>query len=366
MVSRKTLAQLFMSRKQIMYAQIIRTVLLVLISLSFLSCKNKVTDPDGDESGLTPGSRDYVWTIDTINVPFTTFTRIWGSSPDDVWVIGPGGALDKTIYHFDGKGWSTDKISRPISPTAIFGFASDNVWIAGQGGLIWHNGGRGWEQVKAFKFQNYQSSGFEGLWGDSPDNIYAIGYVENNERYRGMIAHYDGNSWDTVKIPYVKGSLGRIRRALKDSPDYFLLCYVHAPGEADSTKLFRFDGKNFSQIYSGSLGREYLADVEVVNERIYLQQGTRIYRYRNSGMTLFHKVMTPGYANGFFGRNSKDMFFCMTDGLVHFNGEDEKYLFRFPTEDIYILGYQTFEKSIFLMAYDFNRGLNLIVRGYLK
>lgn len=42
-----------------------------------------------------PGRRDYVLTIDTLNIPFTTLQRIWGTSPQDVWAIAPGGDSDK-------------------------------------------------------------------------------------------------------------------------------------------------------------------------------------------------------------------------------------------------------------------------------
>ncbi|MDO8548583.1 MAG: hypothetical protein Q7S39_00325, partial [Ignavibacteria bacterium] len=69
-----------------------------------ISCNNNPFKPPDDP----PGRRDYTWTVDTLNIPFTNLTRIWGSSPMDVWAIGPGGDANKTIYHFDGEKWGTD------------------------------------------------------------------------------------------------------------------------------------------------------------------------------------------------------------------------------------------------------------------
>ena len=71
----------------------------------------------------SPGRRDYTWTVDTLNIPYTMLGYIWGSSPTDVWAVGPGGDLDKTIYHFTGEKWFNDGISRSLTPGAVFGFS---------------------------------------------------------------------------------------------------------------------------------------------------------------------------------------------------------------------------------------------------
>jgi len=74
----------------------------ILISIFLLNsgCKKNATEPISED--LQPGRRDYVWTVDTLNYPYNTIVKIWGSSPTDVWAVSPGGDLDKTIFHFDG------------------------------------------------------------------------------------------------------------------------------------------------------------------------------------------------------------------------------------------------------------------------
>src|ERR1035437_6080540 len=91
----------------------------------FLSCHNPV-----EPGNISPGRRDYIWTVDTLP-NYSYISKIWGNSPTDVWVIGQPGDFSKTIYHFNGRQWQTDNIFRYISPNSIYGFAVNNVWIGG-------------------------------------------------------------------------------------------------------------------------------------------------------------------------------------------------------------------------------------------
>ncbi len=127
---------------------------LLLLSQSITQIGCNTNDPVVEEN-VEPGSRNYEWTIDTLKIPFNILTRIWGSSPADVWATGGGGGMDKTIWHFDGTKWSTDYISRPIVPTSIFGFGTDDVWLGGNQGLIWHYNGSIWSQHTKFEIPGY-------------------------------------------------------------------------------------------------------------------------------------------------------------------------------------------------------------------
>jgi len=49
-------------------------------------------------------------------------------------------------------------------------------------------------------------------------------------------------------------------------------------------------------------------------------------------------VENPNFYQRMWGRNSKDIFLLMTDGLAHYNGTDIEYLFYFnitPRTQIY-------------------------------
>ena len=123
----------------------------------FISCE-KGTEPEKIE----PGRRDYEWKIDSIVVPFFYMTDISGVSPNDVWIVGPGGGLDKTIWHYNGDNWSTDGISRLISPGAVFAI-EDVVWIAGSAGRIWKRENGEWSFSAQLMLEGYQTIGFNNV-----------------------------------------------------------------------------------------------------------------------------------------------------------------------------------------------------------
>ena len=86
-------------------------IVLFFVSTALLLLNNCDNTEPVDE--LKPGRRDYAWTVDTLNYPFAPLTRIWGSSPTDVWAISPGD-WDKSISHFNGISWQ--QIGLPYNP----------------------------------------------------------------------------------------------------------------------------------------------------------------------------------------------------------------------------------------------------------
>ena len=80
-----------------MLQKIITLFFFTAITITILqSCDS--TEPIDDNK---PGRRDYVWAVDTLNTPDNTYSRMWGISPTNIWLISPGG-WDKSIAHFDG------------------------------------------------------------------------------------------------------------------------------------------------------------------------------------------------------------------------------------------------------------------------
>ena len=68
---------------------------------------------------------------------------IWGSSTDDVYVIGQlasvaYGPRAGRVYHFDGSNWSQVTSVGDIVPSGMWGTASNDVWIAGVNAKLLH------------------------------------------------------------------------------------------------------------------------------------------------------------------------------------------------------------------------------------
>ncbi|MCH7974860.1 MAG: hypothetical protein IH949_13445 [Bacteroidetes bacterium] len=316
----------------------------------------------GDDNSL-PGRRDYVWTVDTLNIPFTTLQRIWGSSPQDVWAIGPGGDADKTIYHFNGVNWETDGISRPLAPTAIFGFAPDNVWIGGNGGEFWHYDGQNWNKHSTLTIENYPGISIENIWGDSPNNIYAVGFAENSETYKSVIANYDGVKWQNVETSAMRNSFIKIQRGTKTSSNYFVLGIRIEQFFEDTSYIYEFDGVKLNEIYKGLANSNEIGGIENINGEVYFLKGNKIYKYANNTFHLFLNINKPA---AIWGRNNKDIILGKLDGIAHYNGTDIQYIYQFGNQGISVFTAAIFEKEIFVLAYDFNNALNLIFRGKLN
>jgi hypothetical protein len=72
---------------------------------------------------------------------------VWGSSPDDVWIVGS----DNRVHRFDGNVWTKHEPMPPFSwgPTIVAGSSASDVWVAGSHGLFLHWDGRAWSAVSS-------------------------------------------------------------------------------------------------------------------------------------------------------------------------------------------------------------------------
>lgn len=324
-----------------------------------ISCNT--TEPTDD---IKPGRRDYTWTADTVKIPFNDLTRIWGSASNDVWAIGSGGGLDQTIWHYDGINWKTDGISRGIIPNSVFGFSSSDVWLAGSEGKIWHYDGDVWAFNYEFR-KNGFVIGFSDIWGDAPNNIFAIGYADSAENRKGILLHYNGNIWVEKRIQKYDTEFVRIKRD-KTNSKYYLL----GLGGASITivSMYEYDGGTFiKRIYNENYSMENNAIPQLIDQKVFFLIGNNINTYENGDFKTYLNIYAPNFGGQIWGRSIKDIFLRMYDGIAHFNGENIEYLFSFsPNNFIFINDAAVFEYELFILSTDYNRDQNIIYRGKLN
>jgi len=340
--------------------QYLALLLILFLSLNLnLSCE-KGTEPDQ----LKPGRRDYVWEVDSINVPFFYMTDISGVSPNDVWAVGPGGDLDKTIWHYDGKHWSTDGISRGISPWAVFAI-EDVVWIAGSDGIIWKHENGVWAFSAQLKLEGYQSIGLDNVWGSSKTDIYAVGtaVAENDHVFKqSIIAHYDGNDWKLIDTGDEKCSFTSIK---KDpiSKQYFVSGKRNEPYLQDTSKLFILKNEKLKKVEWEKENVDDRIFISITDNELLFGMGDKI-KYLSNGkfITLLDVSMT-NYNGGFGGRNKNDIFLGLKDGIMHYNGNNLEYIYNAPNGVMLALGRRAiFEKEYFQIEFFHN----YIIHGKLK
>jgi len=126
---------------------------------------------------------------------------VWGSGPNDVFVVG----VD--VWHWDGIAWSmVFAPSNPVNLYAVWGSGPDDVFVVGQviptglspsgpsdpSGLLFHWDGATWSKVNAGVLP-----GLNNVWGTGPNDVFIVGN-------KGTIVHWDGASW----TPQESGTTG--------------------------------------------------------------------------------------------------------------------------------------------------------------
>ena len=147
-------------------------VLLLLGLVLAAGCGDDASDPTYPETPQPPVG--------------TWFLGIWGSGPNDVWVVGQPGL----IYHYDGTAWERQDSPTQQPLTCVWGDGEGNVYITGHHGVILHNDGGGWNrmdsgtEVNLFDVDEYQGTvmacGRDGVvlqlngsnWAPAPDEVF--------------------------------------------------------------------------------------------------------------------------------------------------------------------------------------------------
>ena len=333
---------------------------LLTIIFSIISCDS--TEPPIDD--LQPGSRDYTWEADTLIIPFTYLTAIWGNSSDDVWAVGPGGDKDKTIYHYDGNQWSNDGISRPIAPNTIWGFDSDDIWIAGNNG-IFHYDGADWYESFEYVDSNITYSYIYNLWGDSPDNVWATGFIDSSNVRKAILFNYNGRLWERTAIQDESIDFIQIKRGKKSSLNYMIFGIVVNNIGPDTNKIFEFDGKQLNEIKTDHLNSHRWKYIQEINDKLVIGLGANLYNYDERNFQFITQNPYNNFMNLVVGRNSNDIFWPLKNAISHYNGSNIKVLYNF-SNDIRIVDGLIFKNKVFFLGIDTTSGFNIILRGTLN
>jgi hypothetical protein len=338
------------------------SILLLSAVLTGFACKS-ITEP---EANITPGRRDYTWTIDTLNLiaPYDSYNQLWGTSPENIWCYGFGD-MDKMMLHYDGKKWEQAPLQFTgyFQPWSIFGFTPNEFWIGGYESDIWkYNNG------KITKFGDYKLDGYlrvyySNIWGDSPNDLYAVGcaYKISDEDIYAIVMHYDGTDWKYLVKPEINMQFMDIKRGINDSPNYYLMAYKYNSSVGDSVGLYEFDGNNLKRLYFEKNIHENYPGILLMNNNIYFGFKKVIHKYHNGQFIPWLDLSNYNlYGLGqIFGRNEKDIFCFMEDGLGHYNGTDLVTIYK-GNWGLGIHSGLLFEKDLFVICADWDNKYYLL------
>ncbi|MBU0742710.1 hypothetical protein KKG45_04240 [bacterium] len=103
---------------------------------------------------------------------------IWGSGPDDVFMVGRPGF----ILHFDGGTWTRTDVAASTL-TTVWGTGPSDVYACGHAGALFHFDGTAWSRMDSGTDMNLYDVG-EGPYGE----IYTVGHD-------GVLKKLSGGSW---------------------------------------------------------------------------------------------------------------------------------------------------------------------------
>ena len=338
----------------------------LFLSILFISCG--VTDTETINKPVEPGRRDYVWEVDTLNTSGGTINCIWGSSPTDVWAAGNSPYVSHSeIWHYDGLSWNmfTD-ISYTWNPSSLFGFSKNDIWIGGGGGYFYHYEGNKWSISQRFVGTNINCMTVRDIWGDAPNNIYATCDAlkpGNNKDVSSLILHYDGFDWKEVFRNDTTIQYYTIRGYKKN---LYIVGETSKFDGSDYYKIYEFSNNSMKEIFSGKCSQVNGCNLEIIGDELYFVIWGKINELQNETFTEVLKLEYENYAGYACGRNEKDIFFFMNDGIVHYNGTNYQYIYEFSLNEIMLFNDPVImDNDIFITAVEITGNKNRIIHGHL-
>jgi hypothetical protein len=340
--------------------------IILVVSITLLIF-NSCDSPTEFIDNTVPGRRDYVWTVDTLDVTDNFYYNLWGSSPTDVWTVSASN-WEKSIFHFDGNKWSSNQVTGLFNITALYGFAADNIFVGADNGSVWRFDGNSWKLFAKLHKEGTDYFLFQNIWGESPNDFYAFGSGpdENGLFNNSIIAHYLDGVWNMLNTDVLKGNVAHLYKNSSDNKIYFRLTKVGGIQHIDSTIIYEYTGTKYYKLYSSIETKGLQADISLIDNEVYFILRNRIATRRNNQFQTILNIDNPNFYQRIWGRNSKDIFLLMTDGLAHYNGTDFEYLFYFNvTPQTQIYGTALFPKDTFFLVDEFRTRKRLVYHGKL-
>lgn len=323
------------------------------------SCKDNGTGPET----LEPGRRDYVWTVDTIKAYYIYFNSLWGTTASDVWAVSGVGSVYENIYRYDGIKWYRETRT-PIGNTVSLWGTENNLWICCKDGRIWKYNNDVFSSSPQFLYKGKEID-FFSMAGKSDNEVFAGGGKREPYSRDALLYKYNGSNWQLNNVLSNHGTIIRVKYCLADEK-YFFQTYLDNITQKDTVTLFEYKGDNLKIVYQNYISENTDCLINDIDGYLYITIGKKIYRYYKNNFDLVIEIKDPNFGWQTWGRNKKDIFIRMFDGLIHYNGTDTQYILKFSSNITFGTSALVLEKDIFLHAFDNKTGYNIIYHGTLK
>ena len=313
---------------------------LIFLFLIIQGCKSNNSLPLQPDPPKDP--RTYTWTADTLAFPGSVQTlmrSIWGSSKNDVYIVGHNSRGFGHMWHYDGTSWTDVKlkvsqggnISGSITLSAVYGFSANNIYAVGQHNssnpnpppnflftsLIIHYNGSVWTEVSLPSV----GGGLNAIYGDNSNNIWSGG--------EDALYHYDGVKWmrDSILVTVPSGSFFQFASFASYNSNIYSIGLTIKSSTGEITEyLFKENNSNLAVIdsFQRIQGWKFGAELWTSSNGTLYSNGPSLFKYNGTSWTNIFQGR-GGLITNINGINDNNLFITGNNSLVfHFNGTDWK------------------------------------------
>ncbi|HEY3447260.1 MAG TPA: hypothetical protein VGK67_12885 [Myxococcales bacterium] len=199
------------------------------------------------------------WTGFDVGADHDSIHDLWGNGSDDLWAVGvkwsttpQGNVGSPKAWHWNGSAWSEASVAAPVGSTldGIWGTAPDDLWVIGNGSwpheaFILHFDGTTWTQVTSVPGILHR------VFGSGPDDVWTVGEDGDLTLPDALLLHWDGSAWTEVPVrpewPLLAVWAGSSSDAWASGSLYW--SSWPPPGSAE---LLRWDGTTWTSVPYGS------------------------------------------------------------------------------------------------------------------
>lgn len=328
-----------------------KSVILLSLLLLTSSCSGSLVNPEDNDM---PGSRNYTWTIDTLQkyAPYIFFTQIAGTSPQNIWLTGFGSPIG-SVLHYDGSNFNIIETPPRFVGSSIYILNPNIVWVGSYKSEFWQIKGGVSQKLQNVKPSDSTEVVISNMIGRNESELFACGYeLTNDDKKYGVLFKHDDKGWNYEYKSMLPNTQFAIIKSGSNTPGKYYILSAGINYGLDSLTLYQYDKKELLQIYRTFWnGNEIDPNVLTINNNLYFVFDRKIHEYYNNKFIVIKDLSHFNITTSqFWGRSFSDLFFTHNWQLGHYNGSDIKILFQLPFDSM-ISGALFFENDVYFLIY---------------
>jgi len=298
----------------------IEYITLIIFAFTSIHCNNPI-EPPPLKPPVIKNPSELNWTVDTLqfsSIDQTTMVRIWGSSKDNIYIVGycssPGGGM----WHFNGNNWAPINLlpATNIKLRNIYGFSADDIWAIGyvgsppnETGYVVHYDGNVWRGT-----QLSQSKLLTSIWGSSSADIWTGG--------KETLFHYDGSTWQKVPFKSSANELQFLSIIGFSASDVYLAGSNLDLSQSPYTEyylLYHYDGNNVNLVDTTDfITYSHLSKFGVILDKfnnILYSSGQGVFKKAGADWQVELNNNKIAYLGG---TGTNNIYACGLDGIIYY------------------------------------------------